>query len=123
MTNQHQITPPLKLVQEWMFDLHFSFIPHPDCGQMDPQPHWIELIERAAQWGADQELEACIEWFDSHSLVYHRDLEEELRAARRPKPPSLKEQALETLSWIESEASYDKPMFDTIRRALEALPK
>jgi hypothetical protein len=34
----------------------------------------------------------------------------------------LKEQAMETLNFMESEANYDKPMFDTIRRALNELP-
>ena len=72
---------------------------------------------RAAQWGADQELEACLEWLDVNVLSASID---KLRAARRPKPPSLKEQALETLKypkdlWSEIEV-------DTIRRALEALP-
>jgi hypothetical protein len=46
----------------------------------------------AARWGADQELEACYEWLedwdepDSYAVP--------MRAARRPNPPSLKEQAL-----------------------------
>jgi hypothetical protein len=76
------------------------------------------LVIRAAQWGADQELEACRDWVSFH---HWSSTAERLRNARRPKPPSEAEQALETLSWIESEASYDKPMFDTIRRALERL--
>jgi hypothetical protein len=52
------------------------------------------LCTQAAQWGADQELEACCEWLakkqgHSGTLLFNA-----LRAARRPKPPSLKEQAL-----------------------------
>jgi hypothetical protein len=48
----------------------------------------------AAQWGADQELEACLDF-----VQYEADWDtaERLRAARRPKPPSLKEQALKAL--------------------------
>ena len=78
-------------------------------------------------WGADQELEACCEWL----VRDWTDIEtaDKLRAARRPKPPSLKEQALAALQ----EAAYmadDSPpqgicsdQIDTIRRALEALPE
>jgi len=47
-----------------------------------------------AQWGADQELEACCEWMKLEGHEYEHNV---LFAARRPKPPSLKEQALEAL--------------------------
>jgi hypothetical protein len=50
------------------------------------------LAIRAAQWGADQELEACCEWTQGYA-----ECGDSLRAARRPKPLSLKEQALEAL--------------------------
>jgi hypothetical protein len=48
----------------------------------------------AARWGSDQELEACCEWFKEEG--WNSCHPEALRAARRPKPkpPSLKEQAL-----------------------------
>jgi len=39
-----------------------------------------------AQWGADQELEACCEWLNADP-----ELAQELRTSRRPKLPSLKE--------------------------------
>jgi hypothetical protein len=48
-----------------------------------------------------------------------------LRAARRPKPPSLKQQALAALDHaLEYDVSSidDETVYDTIRRALEALP-
>jgi hypothetical protein len=84
MTDQSSpITPPDALRAQWRTEAPI----YRDFGV--GRENW--LMNRAAQWGADQELEACIEWFDSNPLVYHRDLEEELRAARRPKPPSLKE--------------------------------
>lgn len=46
-----------------------------------------------------------------------------LRAARRSKPPSLKEQALETLRQmhIDPETGVSPTALDTIRRALEQL--
>jgi hypothetical protein len=79
----------------------------------------------AAQWGADQELEAVeIEiimqgWFANSANSEH--FRAQLRAARRPKPPTLKEQALAALEQVE--ADFNTGSFgDTIRRALEALP-
>ena len=77
------------------------------------------MIGRAAQWGADQELEACCEALHQRDCAYL--LPSQLRAARRPKPPSLKEQALAALEQVE--ADFNTGSFgDTIRRALEALP-
>ena len=78
MTNQHLITPPLELVQQWV-DMLSSRSDH-------------AVFSLAARWGADQELEKCCEW-----LVRNYNYPEAgnpLRTARRPKPPSLKEQAL-----------------------------
>ena len=44
-----------------------------------------------------------------------------LRDARRPKPPSLKEQALKALTAIEGDFNTVGDRAETIRRALEAL--
>jgi hypothetical protein len=45
-------------------------------------------------------------------------------AARRPKPPSLKEQALTALErYMTGETILTKDSLDTIRRALEQLPE
>ena len=88
------------------------------------------IATQAARWGADQELEACCEWLfkdpATHYLVGRevRYLDFELRASRRPKPPSLKEQALDALREAESSGClYVNGRSDTIRRALEALPE
>jgi hypothetical protein len=86
-------------------------------------------MDQAAQWGADQELEACVEWLGDAPVVYNDngDLHpgSYLRDARRPKPPSLKEQALASLAELESPGRCDEPGYEslcnTIRRALEAL--
>jgi hypothetical protein len=76
------------------------------------------VFSLAAQWGADQELEACCEW----TTVWISAPEaSQLFAARRPKPPSLKEQALALLQPGEPRL-FNSEMQDTIRRALEALP-
>jgi hypothetical protein len=103
MTQQHPITPPPHLIEQWMQDHSTKYA----------------LARKAAQWGADQELEACCEWFQSNG--YHEFLPDKLRASRRPKPQSLKEQALEALAHILNNSSTQLGA-DTIRRALEQLP-
>jgi hypothetical protein len=104
MTDQHPITPPPELVQQWWE----STIPGIETSIKD------QLRTQAARWGADQELEACCEWVND-DLAY--DVADRLRAARRPKPPSLKEQALKTLDGL----TLPDDAFETIRFALEAL--
>jgi hypothetical protein len=81
------------------------------------------VATQAAQWGADQELEACCEWFSADVVSEVIDVVSALRAARRPKPPSLKAQAQVELdrliALIPSEGAL--AMAEPIRRALEAL--
>ena len=110
MTNQqHPITPPTELVQEWWE----STIPNLSTDVK------TQLCTQAAQWGADEELKAVCQ------LLY-ADLSvpltlSDIRAARRPKPPSLKEQALALLDMAEA-PSWDISDFSIVRQALEALP-
>jgi hypothetical protein len=75
------------------------------------------MIDRAARWGADQELEACCEWTQGYA-----ECGDSLRLARRPKPPSLKEQALAALNVIEDKKLGPTPEEIRLRKALEALP-
>ena len=85
-----------------------------------------EQIEKAYQAGADQELEACCAWLKEWQEDKHAGGIENLRAARRPKPPSLKEQALEELDGIAAVFRISLGgdiVCDKIRRALEALPE
>jgi hypothetical protein len=86
------------------------------------------IATRFAQWGADQELEACVKWIED--CGYHPSVPEDFRAARRPKPPSLKEQALADLDSMSIEPclingidtnALVRAKYDNIRRALEAL--
>jgi len=81
----------------------------------------MKTVTKLAQQIADQELEACCEWVSFH---HWPSSAERLRAARRPKPPSLKEQALEQLGSIQTDLNKFGMGIstDTIRRALEALP-
>jgi hypothetical protein len=81
-----------------------------------------KVFGEAAQWGADQELEACCAWL--HKEIdngWH--LAPQLCAARRPKPPSLKEQALLQLDTLNADLAMHGRGCDLsqIRRALEAL--
>jgi hypothetical protein len=105
------ITPPPELVQQWWKSTPVQIL------ATDPDP--IQLIAtRAAQWGADQELAACCEWLENQPQWM-----EDLRSARRPKPPSLKEQALEMLENAWEGGHINNNAAQTIRRALEALPE
>jgi hypothetical protein len=111
MTNQHPITPPPELIEDWIE------IAKP-LPQRPPNPG--ELATLAARWGADQELKACCKWLPKLPPWSGNDL----RKHRRPKPPSLKEQALEALKALPTPAGQvTADRLDTIRRALEALPE
>ncbi len=109
--HRHPITPPPELVRQWMerteYDEHTWF-------------YESYIAEQAAQWGADQELEACCGLLIQQGF----DVVDDLRAARRPKPPSLKEQALQALSHLLDGAAHSMDTTepaDYIRRALEQL--
>jgi hypothetical protein len=110
MTQEHPITPPPELVQQWWHEAALR-----KYNGADADKH---VTSMAAQWGADQELEACCELLNDFN-TYH--LVELLRAARIRKPPSLKEQALKALDHILNNSSTDLGG-NTIRRALEQLP-
>jgi hypothetical protein len=112
MTDQHPITPPPELVQQWMTEAH----------DQPPGPDARVIATQAARWGADQELEACVKWVSEY-CPYFGDYpmpEDKLRAARRPKPPSLKEQALEQLRFLQQCGAGHRDT-DKILRALEQL--
>jgi hypothetical protein len=83
------------------------------------------VFSLATQWGADQELEACCEWIVQNCGQLHWwEIPASLRADRRPKPPSLKEQALKALKVLptpDGQVTLDITDLNTIRRALEAL--
>ncbi len=120
---ESKITPPPELVRQW-------------CAEADNQligPYYDHIATRAAQWGwdqrgteiqavTDQELEACCQWVSQWCGRWPDGTrpEDELRAARRPKPPSLKEQALALLTKDPSRIP-NAQEWDTIRRALEQL--
>jgi hypothetical protein len=114
MTNQHPITPPLELVQQWL-GTYFGTTVTGEVSGLE-----LALATQAAQWGADQELQACINFVYDNELC-DPDFYNNLRAARRPKPPTLKEQALAALEVIPKLVGFESER-DAVRRALEALP-
>jgi hypothetical protein len=113
MTN-HPITPSPKIVDQ-LFMIEGSE---------------EDRIIAAYRAGADQELEACCAHMRDHQWGFverpdgtkiHRAVY--LQQSRRPKPPSLKEQALNDLDDIPTHDDEGRQVVDlsNIRRALEAL--
>ena len=113
MTDQHPITPPPELVGQWFLG-----------AKAMPVDQWVtDVATQAARWGADQELEACCEWFQefykSESWVKN-DLKH-FRNARRPKLPSLKDLAIKDLNYAHKTNQIDDMLFYNILKALEQL--
>ena len=79
----HPIVPPPELIQEWenKYELHM--------------PEWIirHVAYEAAKWGADQELEACLRLVEIEVCEGAYEVSRVIRAARRPKQTSPKQQA------------------------------
>ena len=108
---QHPITPPPELRKLWA----------QQAQRLDPHDPiaWLDYVATcAAQWGPDQELEACCEW-----TQYYAECADSLRAARRPKPPSLKKQALLQLDTLNADLAMHGRGCDLslIRHALKQL--
>ena len=123
MTDQHPITPPRELVQQWLCSDDYLWGPLEQKSITITANRLQNVAAQSAQWGADQELEACCEWVRTR---HHIDLDghDQLRTARRPKPPSLKEQALKALEEMnEPLGVVTVSRVSIIRRALEALPE
>jgi hypothetical protein len=117
MNDKHLITPPPELRGKWEEDWHHAKVKH-----IELEDH---IAIEAARWGADQQLAEDAKWLDCNALneTHLRIIPvgEALKEAMRPKPPTLKEQALEALKVIECEYVIGATT-STIRRALEALP-
>jgi hypothetical protein len=113
MTEQHPITPPPELVEQWINEeIHSKgFFAAEDT-----------IATRAAQWGADQELKACC---DAIYLLEDQPLSggtaEWLRTTRRPKPLSQKEQALSEVAAAVAAGEISPERGSIIRLALEQL--
>ena len=121
------LSPPPELVAQWI-----------DAAIGSNYEDYIAAV--AAQWGYDQhgavneaelqkardeELEACCKVLEYQFMADSIHL----RAARRPKPPSLKQQALEVLKsrdlmqpLLDGRRILQPDELDTILRAIKALP-
>jgi hypothetical protein len=116
MNELFSIVPPPELVKQWVTEVwHESTPARLSLSDM-------HIAGQAATWGADAELNYCC---DELSFWGSKGMAERLRSDRRPKPPSLKEQALASLAELENPGRCDEPGYDslcnTIRRALESL--
>jgi hypothetical protein len=122
MTQEHPSIPSRELVQEWLNTPRHTHAPKDGtfvvqkCHSLS-NSEVMALAEQAARWGADQELEACCEWFSKNYAIPSN----QLRAARRPKSMSLKEQALEALKHAEEGWRPVPADCEIIRRALKQL--
>jgi hypothetical protein len=103
MTNQHPITPPFEIMDQWCMDFY-------ELGS------WRDIAIKAAHWGADQELEATLELMETLNI---RGVEY-IRNVRRPKPPSLKAQALIEFNSLLGDSKDEGAAI--ILRALETMP-
>lgn len=137
MTDKHSITPSPELVHQW----HREACRDPYHGGAFIESKVLKYIAAsAARWGADQanhdierklqeardeELEACLGWVSVNCPVWPDGTrpENQLRDARRPKPPSLKQQALALVNPAPGcEPFLSEKGIDILRRALERLP-
>ena len=111
MTQEHPITPPPELVKQWQIKIEY-------CSKRADRE---AVVAKIFQLGADQELEACCEWLVVDDWKH---VSKNLRAARRPKLPSLKDKALLQLDTLNAELAMHGMGCDLsqICRALESLP-
>ena len=113
MTDLHPIVPSEGLKEEWESEWH----------HYRGQDTYEEFMaKQAAQWGADAELDACVEWISKQDWTWTKA---QLLAARRPKPLCETDQALTDLEQLldvaKSSGVFNPP--DNIRRCLERLKK
>jgi hypothetical protein len=89
----HPVKVPPELFTEWLNEAM-------EKTSLNAKPGTVAAVmaDRAAQWGADQELEACCEWLEARG--FSRVDVDYLRSARRPEPPTLAEQGMEALSAV-----------------------
>jgi hypothetical protein len=109
------IVPTLELIQQWLAQMLGL-----EVDQVVLQEGDAYMACKAAQWGADQELDACCELVPG--------LRNYLRERRRPKPLSAKEQALAAVASLRDPGDYCSATeveqhWHTICSALEELPE
>ena len=126
MENECPVTPPPELVKQWLAEPEYVSGWNGKRTMISVTDHrFSNICAKAAQWGADQELEACCEWLGDAPVVYNDndDLHpgSYLRDVRRPKAPSLKEEALLVIDTAVNDYRMSSDAASIIRRALERL--
>jgi len=110
MTNS--ITPPRELIEQWASE---------KCYDERDWLYELHIAARAAQWGADQQLANDAEWLDHNALnephLKITPMGESLKKAMRPKPLTVKEQAIAVLE----DAGVNAAHYNILLRGLEAL--
>ena len=101
------LIPPDELVKEWQRDSNHN------------EPMFPQVAQRAAQWGADKELECIKHWLRRHQLA---GTAEALHVARRPRPLSPKNEALNELAISLASGEITPMRAAKIRVALEQVP-
>ena len=116
MTPEHPMNLPEKLKGE-LWELYWKESIN------DVRKAWENSVAKAYRAGADDELKACVKWFKDQG--YHPVVHGDLRAARRPKPPSLAEQGqrilVENGSTLDGRVELDPEDVVTINAALKRL--
>lgn len=114
MNNEkHPITPPQELIDRLRNEAWHTMY-------SNAVEREINLIRAAYQAGTDYQLEECIRWMIKSGYWGAISM---LRSAMRPKPPNLKQQALEALDSLPTPAGkVTVSRMETIRQALELLP-
>ena len=130
-----------------MTDQHSPITPPPELVDLIDSWAEAEVAKKALKWaapilrqqGADQELEACCQALYNRfaspghqAQVVAQEMRDWLRATRRSKPPSLKEQALEAFNRLSALALQEyegceihkeyAEMADQVRHGLKQLP-
>jgi hypothetical protein len=122
MTDNHPITPPPELVQEWRAAA--SNVPASLSTDHGGRRDYIDYIAtQAARWGADQELLACGKYLERCAAWEEEDVTE-MYNYRRPKPLSLRELALASVKRFEESGEFFSDQMrelEFIRKALEQL--
>jgi hypothetical protein len=118
--NSHPIQPPTELIEKIVHEAIDKFPDDDEFPIKAEEAREEYLATYFAQWGADQELDACCEWIDNETIESDSGLF--LRATRRPK--SVKQQALEIITnninsseW--SDVTFTEGEVAIIRRAVE----
>ena len=103
---QHPIIPTPELRCQWQSESPFKIV------SVEREDY---MIDRAAQWAADMELEACCGALDDSDRRFAANY---LRYRRRPKPPSATAQAEALIERFEDGWCPSPAQWHTIREGL-----